>query len=298
MKKYGILYCFYIFLLLPLLVLGQDRIITKKNQRIECKILPIKDKNFVYFQMLEDGELKYTLLPKSQIKKIDKNFYKNPILNLDKKPKSPTFHNLMISGRTGLGRMSYQIDPNASPQFKDFQNRERYGFVYDLEVSYMFSESFGMFAQFQNFSSSVNRTYQFINPGNPGNPSEHIFRSKQNMPSYSLGINYNTLFNEKALMSFGLALGQFHYKYFSDLDIFSLPATYTGSDLFYSLRVSGQYKLTDNLYIDGGINFISAALFSVKRDMNGSIETLDLSGSPWSLSRLNFMVGIRYGISL
>ncbi|MFN4299934.1 MAG: hypothetical protein ACK4EX_09440 [Thermaurantimonas sp.] len=298
MKKFQIFPFLSLLILLPAILFGQDRIITKKNQRIECKILPVKDKDFVYFQMLEDGELKYTLLPKNQIKKIDKNYYKKPILSIDSKPKNLNYNNFLLSVRAGMGRMSYQIDPNASPQYKDFQNRERYGFTYDLEVSYMFSEAFGMYAQFQSFSNSVNRTYQFLNPGNPGNPSEHTFRSNQSMFSYNVGITYNTIFNEKSLMSFGLALGQFRYKYFSDLDIFFPPTTYNGNDLHYSLRVLGQYKLTENLYLDGGINFISAALFSVKRDMNGTVETLDLSSNPWSLSRLNFLVGIRYGISL
>lgn len=298
MKKFGIVNFFCFLLLVPIFTFGQDRIITKRNQRIECKILPIKDKDFIYFQFVEEGELKYTLLHKNQVKRIDRNFYKKPILDFDVKPRNLSFHNILITGRAGLGRMSYQIDPNAAPQYKDFQNRERYGFVYDLEVAYMFSESFGMFAQFHSFSNRVNRTYQFINPGNPGNPSEHTFQSNQSMTGYNIGINYNTLFNEKALMSFGLGLGQFRYRYFSDLDIFFPPTTFTGSDLSYSLRVLGQYKIAENLYMDGGINFISAALFSVKRDMNGNVENLDLSTNPWSLSRLNFVVGIRYGFSL
>ncbi|MFN3951960.1 MAG: hypothetical protein ACK4KT_06125 [Thermaurantimonas sp.] len=297
MKTLGI-HCILIAVIIPVYSIGQDRIITRKNQRIESRILPVKDKEYVYFQILEDGELKYTLLPKNQIKRIDRNFYKNPIINTKINAPFTSHHSFMIAVRSGLGRRSYQVDPGLLPQLKDFQNRERFGWHNELEVSYLFSETFGIHVMYHRFSNNLERSYQFVNPGNPSEPFDATFKSNQMTSGVNVGLDYYTIFTEKANMSVGLSLGSTNFRYFTDLDAFASPTTFRGENLNLTFRLLGQYKLNDFLYFNGGISFFSSSLFMVRAESNGVTQELNLSNNPLSLSRMNFTVGIRYGFNL
>lgn len=298
MKILGVYYIFIAVLILPVISMGQDRIITRKNQRIESRILPIRDKDYVYFQILEDGELKYTLLPKTQIKRIDRNFYKNPIINTKISTPHLSYHPLMITARSGLGRRTYQVDQGLLPQFKDFQNRERFGWHNELEVSYLFSESFGVHVLYHRFANNLERAYQFVNPGNPNEPFEATFKSDQQTSGFNIGLDYYTIFTEEASMLVGMSIGTTKFRYFTDLDAFSTPTTFRGENLNLTFRLLGQYKLNENLYLNGGLSFFNSSLFIVRAESNGVTQELNLSNNPLSISRTNFLVGIRYGLKL
>lgn len=280
---------------MPFLVYSQDRIITKKNQRIECKILPIRDRDYVYFQIVEDNELKYTLLPKNDIKRIDRKFYKRPILGIDHSLVDLNYHKFLLTARAGLGRMSYQIDQNLAPQLKDFQNRERFGLNVELEIQYMFSESFGIFLNYMNFFNNISKSYQFSNPGNPSEPFELTFKSSQLNQSVSLGVEYFTLFTEKASFSVGLGLGGFNHRYDVDYDFLSTPTRYLGGNLNLLVKLNFNYKISENLYVNGGVNFLTANMTKVREITDNSDMEIDLGANPWSVSRSNFTLGLRYG---
>lgn len=293
-----IIYILTGLLIFPFYNTAQDRIITRKNQRVESRILPIRDRDYLYFQILEDGELKYTLLPKSEVKRVDRNFYKNPIINTRFSSSHALYHKLSVAARSGIGRRSYQVDPGILPQVRDFQNRERFGWYNELEVSYMFSESFGVHAMYHRFSNNLERTYQFVNPGAPSDPFDAVFKSSQLTTGFNAGLDYYTLFTEKASMSVGLSVGTTNHRNFLNYEFLTLPTTLSGNNMNFIFRLLGQYRLNDNLYLNGGLSFFSSSLFTLRAESNGNVQEIDLRNNPVSLSRLNFTVGIRYGFNL
>lgn len=295
MKKLAFITFILIVYFLPYTSYSQDRIITKRNQRIECKILPIRDKEYVYFQIFEDNELKYTLIPKNDVKRIDRNFYKSPILNMEQSLNKLNYHKLLIAAKAGLGRMSYQIDQNLAPQLKDFQNRERFGLNLELEIQYMFSESFGIFVNYMNFTNNLSKTYQFSNPGNPSEPLELTFNSSQLNQNISLGVEYFTLLSEKASFSVGIGLGRFNNRYDIDYDFLTTPTRYLGNNISILTKINFNYRVSENLYVQAGINFLSANMTKVREITENSDTEVDLRLNPWSVSRTNFTLGLRYG---
>lgn len=107
---------------------AQDLIITSSNDSINARITK-ENKNSVYFDFMKDGELRSTLLMRSQIVTYQKGYFDMP--DVPKDVKKPTDYNgerWRMSAEAGFGYRLGKIEQDLDPVFRDYLKGLRSGF--------------------------------------------------------------------------------------------------------------------------------------------------------------------------
>ena len=147
----------YIYLFLSLIYftnsLGQDLIVTTKNDSILCKITKEKS-DFIYFTFKHEGEIRNTLLPRNQITYYEKNYFKDSLVDLNTATAKADYSRFQLAAYGGYSYMIGKINKTLDPAIKTYYKQLKSGYNFGAEANYFISEIVGLGIGFSHFTTS------------------------------------------------------------------------------------------------------------------------------------------------
>jgi hypothetical protein len=289
MKK---LFFIALFILITGLVYSQDLIITNQGDSIDCKITKVSD-GIVYFNYKQNDEIRNTLLPNSEIKFRQLNYYQ---MN-DSTKEASEFHRGYQKFRVALnGGYSYRtakLAEGVQTDFMDYTKELKSGYHLGADFTYFYNESFGFGFKYClfNSSNSMDNVYLEDNNGNRlyGKMSDNIkisyFGPSFSTRQYSFK-NSNVFYMSGSLGYFG---------YVNDA-VFVDDFKISGKTLGLSLGVGYDVKLSEDLSLGFQFSILRGLMTKYDLTDGGYTEEIQLEqGSYESLNRIDFSVGLVFG---
>lgn len=285
-------------LILTLLILGttlahaQDLIVTNEGDSINCKITKVKADN-IYFTFNHKGEIRSTLLPISDIKLHQFNFYQTSEVPKDKIVGYVNDQRFRIAVNGGYSYHTAKVGNSVPSDFKDYIKKLKSGYIVSGDLTYYISEPLGLGVKYalSKYTNSLNNIYLEDMNGNrtygkmqdeisisfigPSVSSRFLNHDKSNAFIMSLSLGYMGYTNNKVVID--------KYKI-------------TGSTMGMALDLGYDIGLNENLSLGFQISLLSGNLFEYDMDDGLTKQTIELEkGEYESLNRIDISVGLRFG---
>ena len=259
---------------------AQDLLVVQGDS-LNCKITR-EDSNYVYFVFKQDNEVRKTLVEKSKIMTIQKNFYAQPELpeqEIKNVLSNEKYHPWLIGISLGGG---YRTARAASNVPSNYINKLRLGFVGVADIDYYFNDYFGcglkasisyVSASFPQYSiSSENIRTFFVGP---------VFACR-----YLSSTKMNTFFAN-------MALGYTAYRdKASSTETFQ---TITANTFGMVFDIGYDIGISKNLAIGLQLSsFISSFKNATITTPSGSVDASLPDGSVENISRIDFTIGLKF----
>lgn len=289
MKKFMI-----IFLLVPFLnvrVYSQDLIVTNEDDSINCKITKIKT-DYIYFTFKYQDEIRSTLLPMSDVKNHQFDFYQTSEVPKDKVIGYQNYQHFRIAINGGYSYHTAKVSESVPNDFKDYVKELKSGLHFGGDVTYYFTEPLGFGVKYLIFksSNSMDNIYVEDTDGNRtyGKMSDDLTISFIG-PTFSTRLLSH---NKSNALIMNLSLG---YMGYSNDKVIVDNYKMTGSTLGMAFDIGYDIGLSEYLSLGFQISFISGTLFEYDWDDGTTTVTIDLEkGEYESLNRIDFSVGLRF----
>jgi len=283
-----------IFLLVPLLnnrVTSQDLIITNEGDSINCKITKIKS-DFVYFTFKYKDEIRSTLLPMSDLKYHQLDFYHSSEVPKDKVIGYGNYQHFRIAISGGYSYRTAKVGESVPNDFKDYVKELKSGFHFGGDAIYYITEPLGFGVKYfiSKSSNSMNNIYVEDTDGNRiyGKMSDDITIS-------FIGPTFSTRFlshdkRNAFIMNFSLG-----YMGYSNDKVIVDNYKMTGRTLGMAFDIGYDIGLSEYLSLGFQISYISGTLFEYDWYDGTTTVTIDLEkGEYEGLNRIDFSVGLRF----
>jgi len=136
-------------------VSAQDLVVTNTDDSINCKITNIKD-DYVYFTFSHQNDVRNTLMPKSQVKYFQYNYYNSSSMQphqiVGYQSDYPHWR-LAVSG--GWSWRTNPLDKSLTPQEREYAKKLMQGLNFSFDASYFFNEMFGIGFKYDLFNAST-----------------------------------------------------------------------------------------------------------------------------------------------
>jgi hypothetical protein len=272
---------------------AQDLIVTHEGDSLNCKITKIK-KDHIYFTFSYKNEIRSTLLPISNVRFHQYNYYQTTEVPKEKVVGYSNYQHFRIALNGGFSYQIAKVAEDVPRDFKDYVKDLKSGYHIGGDITYYISEPLGFGIKYYLFksSNSLDNVYAYDNYGNItyGKMSDDVTTSFIG-PTFSV-----RLFNHKKTNAFlmNLSLG---YMGYSDDKVLIDPYKITGSTLGFAFDVGYDIGLSKHLSLGFQISCITGTLFEYKLDDGVTSTTIKLEKDKYeSLNRLDFSVGLRFGI--
>ena len=273
-------------------VYSQDLILTNGGDSINCKITSVETDN-IYFTFKYNEEIRTTLLPLSNVKTHQFDFYQTSEVPEEKVPAYGDYQHFRVALNGGYSYQTAKVAESVPNDFKDYIKKLKSGYHFTGDITYYFAEPLGFGLKYYLFKSSNsldniyledtdgNRTYgkmsddltiSFIGPSFSTRILSH---DKSNVFLMNMSIGYIDYSNDKVVID--------RYKM-------------TGSTLGLSFDIGYDIGLSDNISLGFQISFLSGTLFRYDWNDGTTTETIDLEeGEYESVNRIDFSAGLRFG---
>jgi hypothetical protein len=269
---------------------SQDLIVTQEDDSLNCKITKVKSDN-IYFTFIHQDEIRSTLLPVSQVKSHQFDFFQTSEVP---KNKVIGFENYQKFRLALIGGFSYQtakVSENIPEAFRDYVKELKSGYHFGGDISYYFMETMGFGAKYCMFKSSNsediylqdmlgNRTYGKMSDDvslvyiGPSFSTRLLNHDKSNAFFTNLSLGYMAYSNDKVMID--------NY-------------TMTGNTLGFAIDIGYDIGLSEKLSLGFQLSMISGSLFKFEWDDGNTIKTIELEeGQYESLNRIDFSIGLVY----
>jgi hypothetical protein len=287
MRRALVLICISFF---TVLCIGQDLIVTNTGDSINCKITKVKPDN-IYFTFKYKSEIRNTLLPVTDIKTYQQNYYSKSEIPLDKQFPG-NFKHLRIGLNGGYSLETAKIDASYSDILTKYYKELRSGFNLGASLTYYFSESLGFGFKYSRFMTSNSIDYVQINLGN-GNTFSGKLGDDIKISFY--GPSFSTRLMNRNKMNafiFNYSVGYLAYK---DNEVFGGPYKVTGGTFGMDLDLGYDVGISKKLSLGFQLSLVSGILTKYTIDDGYSSTTYKLEKDEYeSLYRVDFSIGLRF----
>lgn len=272
---------------------AQDLIVTKENDSLNCKITKIKTDN-IYFTFMHKDEIRSTLLPLSEVKYHQNNFYKTSVVPKDKVVNIQKYNHFRIAVNGGWSYRVAKLSGNISAELEQYVKELKSGYNLGIDLTYFISEPLGIGFKYNNFKSKneIDDIYITFPDGftEYGNMSDNISIN-------FIGPFFSTrLLNANKKNAFLLNFGIGYMGYKNDAILIS-DYTLKGSTLGVSWDIGYDIGLTENLAMGFQFSFLIGTLTEYELSDGLNTETIKLNKDNYeSLSRIDLSLGLRYNL--
>ena len=268
---------------------SQDLIIANSGDSLKCKITK-ETEDKIYFTTKVYGEWRKVFLPKSQIKSVNKSFYKKVETIPDSVFKTK-YAKFRFSVDFGGSRTFGQIQPQTSSILKSHLERLRYGTVFNISSGYFFTNAFGIGLDFSRNScqDEVDGLAYSITGQSTVRYTKLSEKVKVDYFGPSIFLRGYTK-NYKTQFITTYSMGILSY---TNTIFFGSESTITGSSLGVVIGESVEYTLDRNILIGLGIRLTLGALTEARLTNSSSSTLLNLSKAPESMTRIEITAGLK-----
>ncbi len=289
-----------IFTLIALLLItkavsSQDLIVTSDGDSINCKITKVKKEN-IYFTFKHKDEIRSTLLPIEKVSNHQINFFQESDVPKDKVIGHPNYQQFRFAINGGFGYQAAKIGDGVPSDFKDYVRKLKSGFVVGADLTYYFSEVFGLGVKYARFNSSNNLDNIYIEDDQG---VRQYGRMSDKLTIGFFGPTISTRFlNSTKSRALILVLGMGYMRYNDDKLIVN-NYKMTGNTFGMSYDIAYEFELTKKTSLGFQLSLISGYLSSYKWDDGSTIQTVKLGKDEndpnESLYRIDLTIGLRFG---
>jgi len=279
-------------------VYSQDLIVTNDGDYINCKITRVKD-SYVYFTFKHRNEIRNTMLHISDIEEYQYNYYQvsdnyvddyndDYVDDYEDDNYFPRFR-LAING--GYSYMTAKVAESVPDDFKNYVKKLKSGYHFGGDLSYYFSELYGVGGKCFIFKSSSSSDIYLEDT----NGDRKYGIMSDDLTITYIGPVFSTRFlnwNKKNAFLMNVSLGYMGYS--SDkviIDKYKMKGSTLGMafDIGYDIGISQNFSLGFQLSLLSG----SLSKYSLN---NGIItETVNLNKDEYeNISRIDFTIGLRF----
>lgn len=284
------IFTFLFFVMLSFSINGQDLIVTHQGDSLNCKIMKIKSEN-IYFTFKYQDEIRNTLLPFSQVKHHQYNYYKVADVEVSQEKYKKTELPFRIAINGGWSHRFGKIPNDFNSEMRQYLKELKSGGNYGIDISYYITDTQGFGFKYSKYRSKNSHNDIMANDGSG---YTHI---SDDISINFIGTFWATRFfdfNRKNCFIFDLGLGYIGYK--NDAFIFS-DLTMKGSTLGMAMNAGYDIALTQKLAVGAQISLLLGTLSEYKVSNGINTERIQLEKDKYeSLSRIDISVGLRYRI--
>lgn len=272
---------------------GQDLIVTKSNDSIECKITKVKSK-YIYFTYKKNNSYENTLIARTEVNDFLYDIYKDQEIPKDSIPGYEEFPRHLFALNGG-----YSFDPSGNygslpPGFSDHFDELRSGRHFQISYTYFLDKwiGLGFSANFASSSAFSTGIQAIDNSGNIFNDSELDDEIEVTLVAPHFTVRFLNKSQKNALI-LNTAIGYLSYKNITNL--LSEVKT-SGSGIGLSSTIGYDIGIIDNLGIGFQIGVVSAMFktYEIKDEFGTSEIEFDQNERPINAARFDFSVGLRY----
>jgi hypothetical protein len=270
-----------IALLQQIAVSAQDLVVTTEGDSLNCKITKIKG-GYVYFAFSHQNEVRNTLLPQTQVKYHQYNYYAAPeVLPFQIAGYQPEFQHWRLAFNAGWSRRLAPLPDGLTSQQKEYAGKLKNGFNISADAGYFFTEMFGVGLKYDLFktsnSSSVGEDNISITFVGPAFAMRFYNRSKTNSWYMDLELGYMGYKDQ------GKKLGN--------------PVTFKGSTFGAVWNIGYDFAISGNWAAGIQLSFLSGMLTECELTENGVTRKIELEKDEYEgLGRMNISIGLRYNL--
>jgi len=259
-------------------VSAQDLLVTTAGDSLNCKITQIKG-DYVYFTFTHQNEVRNTLMPKTQVKYYQYNFYTTS----DIQPHQivgyrPEFPHWRLAANGGWSYRTAPLADGLNSAEREYMKKLKNGFNFSLDASYFFSEMFGAGVKYDLFktsnSSSTVEDNISINFVGPAFAMRFFNQSKTNcwFMNYSIG----------------------YMGYTDKGNNYGQSGIIKGSTVGLVMDIGYDIALSKNWSAGIQLSLLYGMLTELDETVNGVTRTVKLEKDQYEgLGRLNISIGLR-----
>lgn len=271
-------------------IFSQDLIVTNDGDSINCKISKVKTDN-IYFTFKHKDEIRSTLLPVSNIKTHQLNFFQTNEVPKHKVAGYENYKHFRIAINGGYSYQTARVAENVPSDFKDYISELKSGYHFGGELTYYFTEPLGFGFKYHLFksSNSLDNIYiEDIDGITYGKMSDDLTISFIG-PTFATRILSH---DKKNAFLLNLSLG---YMGYSNDKVIIDKYKMTGSTMGLSFDIGYDIGLSENLSLGFQISYLTGTLIEYEWNDGTKTETIKLErGQYESLNRIDFSVGLRF----
>lgn len=272
-------------------VYSQDLIVTNEGDSINCKITKLKN-DFIYFTFIHKDEIRNTLLPVSQIKHHEWDFYEtNGAAGISYTPER-NYPTIRVALNGGFSYQIAKIHEGVPADFKDYIRELKSGYHFGGDITYYFAETLGAGFKYYLFKSSNSLDNIYIDDMN-GN--RRYGKMSDNITVSFIGPSFSTrILNYDKTNSFLMNIGLGYMGYSNDMVLID-KYKMSGSTAGYIIDIGYDIGLSERFALGFQLSLVSGTLFKYEWDDGITTETIELEeGEYESLNRLDLSVGLRF----
>ena len=292
MKRFNITFLLAVLLASPLLVVGQDLIVTKADDSLNVFITKEKS-DYVYFIVESEGsgERVNSLLSRSDIKSMVRGYYSTSVVS-PQMEKALTRSGLRVGLQGGYSRRLASNPDGLNEEGKNYYNSLKNGYTLSGDFTYYFNEKSGIGVTANLYRSEAS-TIGMIEDDN-GNLQSAMLKEDVSVlyiaPFYSMRF-YNWNYKNFGWMRFGAG----YTKYKNDIQLI-YPFKMSANTFGISIELGYDLGVSENFAFGFGIGLHSSVFSKVDFEYpDGTSETVKLeTDETEGLGRLDLTLGIRF----
>jgi hypothetical protein len=203
---------------------------------------------------------------------------------------SPDTLNLRVDIQGGYSYRMAKVSENISSEFKDYINKLKSGYNISGNVSYFFTDEYGICLDYSRFmtSNSMNGVYLY-DPYDPSVPTQGPGKMEDNISISFIGIGLagRKIFNDGNILLVGnFALGSASYH--NDAKLIDSSYTIEGSTFGYYGMLNLDFMISSHWALGFGISYLGGTL------KNATVNGVSADLGEENLFRFDFNAGIRF----
>lgn len=270
---------------------AQDLIITNTNDSLNCRITKVTN-DHIYFSYMNNGELRKTLISKSDVKQFTKsNTGDTGNLSIGNNLQ-PGYSKFRLAFEGGFSTRLGKVAKGSMEQYlKDLKK----GYNIGLDASYFISESVGFGVKFSTFGSDNKLENLALDIDRDGLVDTRS--TSDDITITFVGPGYSARFISARGNTFITSLSIGYLGYVDHYTLNDLPYDLKGGAFGLALDIGYDIKLSQHWSLGAQCSLIRGTLTSYTLEDGNYSQKIDLDEDNYeSLSRFDFSVGIRYNL--
>lgn len=271
---------------------GQDLIVTKSNDSINCKINKVRS-DYIYFIFKKRNAYENTLIARTEVSNFQYKFFQGEKIPKDSIPGYEKYPRHLFSISGGLSHDPGRREPGFLSGFDDYLRDLRSGYNVGGDYSYFLNKTFGVGLMVNYFNTSANQENV---PGTDGlgNPVVSSLSNEIRVfyvgPSFALRVLNRT---QKNAFVWNTSIGYIDYQ---DTYFYVEERVTSGSGLGTVSTLGYNFGINDNLALGVQLGLTTSYFRTIEiESLNGTTEVeLSRDERPLGSARLDFSIGIRY----
>lgn len=286
----------YIIILLALAtsslsIQAQDLIVTAQDDSLNCIITKIKP-SYIYFTFKHKDEIRNTLLPMSQVKFYQQDYYQTAEIQSGTAPSNSLYPHFRLAVNGGLSFRIAKIAPSVPSVFEEYMKDLKSGYYFGGDVSIYLSEQLGIGFKYSNFGSKnviTNVSVEYAD-GTTGHG-----KMSDDISIHFIGPLFSIrFFDAKKKNCFLTSIGLGYMGYVDDGVFINNAVTIKGNTLGMSLSLGYDIGLSKSVALGFQFTLEAGTLTQYQISDGNTTMKVELEESAYeSLTRIDLSIGLR-----